>query len=676
MTMKHFKLILLLIVIIFITLGCKNKEDLYSKQVDIFIGTANDQGQLDPSATVPYGMIKVCPDCILPSHVGYDFEQTQITGFSINRISGIGCRGVGGNITLKPSYKEDTLRIIKDTEIGSCGYYAAELSNQVSVEFTATQNVAVEKYNFKNSILKKIAIDISTSFSEIIDYKYDIISSKNISGRICAKNACDNGLYTLHFYMDFDKNFSIEKKDSANILLSFTENIIEVRIGISPISTEVAQKEIKEIKTCSFDDIRQKASELWEEKLAKIQVSGNDSANTMFYTMLYRCFQSPVNVTSKDSLFLNSKGKLERTKNFTYYSSWSTWDTYRTKFPLLTLVDPKAMANFTQSMIQLYKTGKNSWATQHESCPTVRTEHMSIILLDAYNKGIPNIKFEEIYDSLINEMQQLPLVSPDNYLEAAYDYWALSQISHIIGNKHNEMIFNQESQKIWKYIWNKKFKNIHNELFDIMHGEGLYEGTLWQYRWAIPYDIKGLAKEAGGKERLCKELEYFFKNGLYNHGNQPDLHAAYIFNRLNRPDLTQYWTHQIMNHPLPHWYGTHKKRNKPYFDLAYKPIPRAFIPEMDDDDGTMAAWYICSAIGLYPLIPGIPEYEITTPLFPNIKIKLENNKSFYIKCKNFNKENIYIKKIFLNGKEIHRHHIKHKEILEGGTLELILSKNN
>lgn len=674
--MKHFSLFFCLGYLSLSLQGCQTeKSQSKSVFVDVFIGTANDQGQLDPSATVPYGMIKVVPDCIKPSHVGYDYNKELISGFSINRISGAGCRGTGGNLSVKPALDEEEIIILKETEKGQPGYYATNLSNNVQVELTATHNVAIERFRFEPSAPKHLFINLATSFAKTERYNYKVESSQRITGSISAKNTCDNGLYTFYFNATFSQKFQVEKQDSATLLLAFNHNDVEMRIAISPIDANTAQKEAKLIENKSFEDIKAEAKRLWDEKLSVVEVAGNDSVNKMFYTMLYRCYQSPVNDSSADSLFIDTKGTLQKAKGYKHYTSWSIWDTYRTRFPLLCLIDAKEMSDFSQSLSHLYLSGKENWSTQHESYPTIRTEHSSIVLLDAYRKGIKGIRFTEIFDSLLAETHKMPLISPDNYLETAYDYWALAEIAGIVGNTDKQSHYKALATDTWRSKWIEKFKTINDNTFDVMHGDGLYEGTLWQYRWAVPYDIEGLIQEAGGTERLSNELNHFFEQGLYNHGNQPDIHAAYLFNRLGKPKLTQYWVNQIMTKPMEHWYGTHHKNDKPYFDLAYKPLPESYIPEMDDDDGTMAAWYVLSAIGLYPLTPGIPEYEVTRPMFPKVSIRLVNNHTFTIECENFHDDFIYIDKILLNGKPLGRTYLKHEEILNGGTLKLILSKS-
>ena len=207
-----------------------------------------------------------------------------------------------------------------------------------------------------------------------------------------------------------------------------------------------------------------------------------------------------------------------------------------------------------------------------------------------------------------------------------------------------------------------------NERSDIMHGDGLYEGTLWQYRWFVPWDVDGMAEMVGGKDVLAEELAYFFEEELYNHGNQPDIQAPFLFNQLEKPELTQKWVHRILTQPMNQHYGTHSKWEKPYFGRIYKNQPDAYIPEMDDDAGTMSGWFVLASLGLYPRCVGMPVYELSTPLFSKAQLNLEN--PFIITTEG---EGPYIQKVILNGEEIDRFYIRHEEIVQGGSLHYELA---
>jgi putative alpha-1,2-mannosidase len=148
---------------------------------------------------------------------------------------------------------------------------------------------------------------------------------------------------------------------------------------------------------------------------------------------------------------------------------------------------------------------------------------------------------------------------------------------------------------------------------DIMHGDGLYEGTLWQYRWFVTWDVPGLMELIGGEEEFVDQLTHFFDKDLYNHGNQPDIHAPFLFNFSDSPWKTQKWVNQILTKDMIQWYGTHDKWDEPYTGKIYKNSPQGYLFEMDEDMGTMSSWYVLSAIGIYPQNVGEPYYHLTSP---------------------------------------------------------------
>ena len=147
---------------------------------------------------------------------------------------------------------------------------------------------------------------------------------------------------------------------------------------------------------------------------------------------------SPADVTTNDHRYLGSDGQIYKADGWRYFSSWSIWDTFRSKFPLLVITEPTLMRDICRSLLSLYRTGKKNWSTVFESTPTVRTEHASILLLDAYRKGIRDLDFAIGYESMKKEADELPMASPDQKLESAYDLWALSQIAGIMGKSSDE----------------------------------------------------------------------------------------------------------------------------------------------------------------------------------------------------------------------------------------------
>ena len=635
--------------------------------VDPFIGTAGDCGQMDPSATIPFSMIKVGPDAVKKSHVGYDYNQTAISGFSINRTSGVGCTGSGGNINIRPADNSVLLKICKNKEVAKPGLYTATLSNGVVASMTCTERIAYEEFVYPQGQDRNLFINFASTFGGIRGYEYRV-SGNTIEGKISNNATCKLGVYSFYFVVEISDSFKILSQTAEDILLQLnaTENTaVTVRVAVSPISVEDCYKELQDEER-TFQQVYEDARVLWTDLLGRIQVyGGTDEQRIMFYTSLYRTLLSPVNVTTSSGQFRNSKGEIQDADGFTYYSSWSIWDTYRTKFPLMVLMNLDNLSDIGNSLLVHYINGKTIWSTEHEVTPTTRTDHAPIVLLDMMAKGIKLDYLEEAYPYIVAEVESEPLNSPDQYLETAYDYWALAQIALRLGKSDDAEKYALVSDTMWSSIWKKYFQTIDEERFDIMHGDGLYEGTLWQYRWAVPFSTDKLIELDGGPDKFVEHLSYFFENNLYNHGNQPDIHAAFLFNKAGRPDLTRRWVKEILTQPMIHRYGTHDHFDRPYYGKAYNAAPEAYIPEMDDDDGTMSAWYVLASMGLYPLTPGTDQYEICEPLFDKVVIDMGNHKNFTIRKKSIEGiDHSTCGIIELNGKEITQTYIHFNNMID------------
>lgn len=641
--------------------------------VDVFIGTSGDNGQVDPAACIPFGMVRVCPDTEPRSHAGYDYSAEKIRGISINRLSGVGCSGAGGNILIKPGPFDKDVKINKKTEKAFPGYYETSFDNKVSVRLTATNNIAVEEYNFKNAQEAALFINFSAAFENFREETHTFVSDTEIEGFVRAANVCGHGRYKLFYNIKISQPFTVNSDKDHRIQLSFPQGKdkpVEVRIAISSINQATAKEENKRSFQKSFDEIQHSATKQWEEKLARIDIEGNDAEKPIFYTSLYRVYLSPANVTSYDNKYYGTDGSIHTAEGFTYYSSWSLWDTFRTKFPMIVLMEPSVMSDISQSLIKLYQTGKVDWSTREEATPTVRTEHAVVLLLDAYRKGIPGIKFEDAYKGMQEEATRLPMKSPDQKLESSYDLWALAQIAEIIGKHDDAKDYQKKSETLFEETWKKDFMNVDSS-YGQMKGNGLYQGTRWQYRWAAPQYIDKMIEYVGSEEILRKQLETFFQENHYNQGNEPDIHVPFLFNRFGAPEKTQDIVRRLLtDDKMIHRYGGNAEFRKPYIGRAFKNAPEGFMLEMDEDDGTMGAWFVFSSMGIYPMLVGAAEYEIVSPIFDKVTINLENGKTFRILTKNRKNINDPIKSMTLNGQVYKKYQLEHAVIENGGTLEL------
>ncbi len=640
-----------------------------TKYVNLFIGTSGDNGQVAPGAAAPFGMVCVCPDNDPRSHAGYDYAVTKVSGISVNRLSGVGCSGGGGNLRIRPVAPSQELHIKKSREKATPGYYSTAFTNGIKTELTATNAMAVERYKFPRSLSAALWIDFASTFEDVATCHYKRISETCIEGYVQAKNVCGHGRYKLYFSLNTSHPFQLEEQKETTACLTFGKKVrsVEVRIGLSALSSELASWECARWEKMDFEDVKSRTADQWEKQLSAIDVKGGKKDDrVIFYTSLYRTYLSPADVSSPDGAYLGTDGKVYISEDFRYYSNWSLWDTFRTKFPLLVLTEPAKMRDMATSLIHLYATGKKDWSTGFESTPTVRTEHAVILLLDAYRKGITNLDFRKGYAGMKQEMERLPMRSPDQKMESAYDLWAMAKIAEIIGEKADSEQYRQRSVSLFEETWKKEIMNV-TPAFEVMKNNGLYQGTRWQYRWAAPQYIDKMI-EWVGQDSLRLQLTYFFDHHLYNQGNEPDIHVPYLFNRLGAPEKTQQIVRSLMTEPMIHKYGGNSEFKTPYLGKAFKNAPEGYSPEMDEDDGTMSAWYVFGAMGFYPLLVGDEYYDLTSPLFDRVLLRLTNGNVLTIQTEGRKKKDAPIKSIHFNGKKIADYRISHNELIKGGEL--------
>ena len=603
-----------------------------SKYVDPFMGTAGDHGQVSPAAQVPLGLASVCPDCIPMSHSGYDYDIPAISGISVTRISGVGGYGSGGNLSIRPASADYALEIVKGTEKAVPGYYETILNNGVGVRLTASHNIAFESYTFPKDTPKVM----SFRFDSAIDSRRSKCewhaSGDNAFEGWCMSSTVGNaGAYTLYFRIETSEPFEITGSTATNAAVRFADGVkdVEVRVALSPVDEKTAAQELELCSTKSFDTVRKDAAKAWSEVLSKVDVKGSTKEQRiLFYTSLYRMYLSPFHATSHDGRYRGTDGEVHKAEGWTYYSEWSMWDTFRTKFPMFCLLDPDRMSDMCRSLVSLYCTGKKDWATPHECVPTVRTEHSQVTLLDAWSKGVRGFDLAKAFPAMEKEYDDVlkPRLgkSPDQKMETIYDLWAMSRIADIIGSDAASEKYAMESEVHFDATWKKEFMTI-TDNFAQMKNNGMYQGSRWQYRWAMPIYVDRM-KEWVDEETLADQLSEFFDRHLFNQGNEPDLQTPFMFNLFGHPERTDAVAHSLLtDDSMVHVYGGNAEFPEPYIGRAFQDKVDGYVLEMDEDDGTMSAWYMFCQMGFYPVCVGTDRYEMFTPLFSKTVLHLKGH---------------------------------------------------
>ncbi len=653
-------------------------------KVNLYMGTADDFGQMTPGATVPYGQIQVCPDSKPRQHPGYDYEVPTISGFSINRLSGVGGSGCGGNVSLMPDATGQDVRLLKQTEQASPGYYSVQLSNGVWFTATADRRMAVERFTFPDPSKAVLLLNPRSAFDKIFAASFEQKSPSMGQGFAECANTCGRGHYLLHYRLYTNTPFVLDTIADGRKRLTFPElsaRYVEVRVVVSTgFAEELDKMNEQAVWRTDFLTMVERARRQWERLLSTVEVEGGTAdQQTIFYTSLYRTFHSPFQVTDRQmTQYLGTDGKVHEAKGFQYYSSWSLWDTYRTKFPLITLLDEGHSSDIMQSLSQLYMTGKKDWSTNYECVPTVRTEHAIATLLDAYRQGISIPTLRDAYPGMVAEVKRLSMKSPDQCLEASGDFWSLGQLAEELGMKEDADKWTHRGQEIFDSIWPKEFKDI-DETYTKMKGNGLYQGTRWQYRWGAPMYLPRMI-ELVGKKELGEQLQRFFKEELYNQGNEPDIHVPFLFGRLGMPQETSGIVRTLATESITHRYGGNDAYPTPFVGRAFVNQPRGYCFEMDEDDGAMSAWYVFASIGMYPLVVGEAVYELFPPLFDKVTLHLGADQKTTVvirtegqsrKMVNGKWVNGKCKRVTWNGKTLPNYQISVKELKKGGTLTFI-----
>ena len=469
---------------------------------------------------------------------------------------------------------------------------------------------------------------------------------------------------------------------------------ILVTTALSGVSMEGAQKNLMaEAPKDDFDYYHRQAVANWNEKLGKIKVTSEDAnLKTIFYTAMYHAMLAPTIYSDVDGQYFGPDGKIHQADGWTNYSTFSLWDTYRASHPLFTYIQPKRANDMIQCFLHFYEQSGALplWNLYGWETNMMIGYHAVPVIVDAYLKGIGNFDAEKALEACIasanrDDYHGIGFYKEHGYVPRDKENWSMSKTmeyaydDYCIARMAEAMGKQDIAQEYYERA--KNYRNVFNPETSFMQPrdskgyfipdydpeeyiEDICESNGWQYYWAVQHDVDGLIELTGGEERFAQRLDSMFTFeptdksklpifstgmiGQYAHGNEPGHHVVYWFNRIKQPWKTQKYAAQIMH-------------------TLYTNAPDGICG--NDDCGQMSAWYVFSAMGFYPVdaIGGI--YEIGTPLFPEVKLNLDNGKTFTVQANNVSQENIYIQSVKVNGKPYDKSYITHDMIMQGDTLQ-------
>lgn len=476
---------------------------------------------------------------------------------------------------------------------------------------------------------------------------------------------------------------------------------VEVRVGTSFTSVEQARQNLRaELPTWNFAKAEAASRQVWEHALGAMEVRGRELDRRIFYTAMYHALQLPRVFSDVSGTYPSFAGgrTIEVAKGFTYYCDFSLWDTFRALHPMLTIIDPKREGEMMHSLVEKGKQGGflpifpawNSYTSEMVG------DHAVAAIGDAYLKGIGGFDIRQAYGLMRKNATTLP-ASQEEYRDGKgrralpsylkYGYIPLEnhvqdafhkdeQVSRTLEYAYDDFVAGEVAQKLGKLADAKEFHARAKNYINVIdpdtgfargrHEDGTWimpynpgeaatyitEGLPFQYTFFVPQDVPGLVALEHGSAAFTAKLDELFAKGYYDQSNEPSHHIAYLYDYVGAACQTQKHVHEITI-------------------AQYKDQPDGMSG--NDDAGQMSAWYLLSALGFYPVTPGIPAYEIGTPHFADATLHLPGGKQFHIVAHGLASDAPYIRSATLNGRPFNRFWLKHDEIVAGGELVFQMS---
>lgn len=601
----------------------------------------------------------------------------------------------------------------KDSETAAPGYYSVFFPDSgIKTELTTTERTGFYQFTFPKTERGTVLIDSGAG-----DNSLEIVGDHTVRGHSAGQRGGRN------FVLEFSKPFKsfgtfrqnqpvlegarVRRDDAiwanarnssgsyAGAYLNFStaagEQIL-VRIATGR-TLEAAQRQL-DADPNNFEEVHQRAKDLWNEKLNLIEVKGGtEHQREMFYSTLYNSLLTPRLITKKGTP-LRGRDAAGQVADYDRYSPIAFWDTGRNQIVLLTLLEPDVKTNILRTHLEMAR--ESGW--MHTS---FYGDHAVFMYLSDWARGLP-FDYASVYEYLRknatdpagprgdlaeyltngwvhDDFSEHP--SPpnsdghagvDKTLEYSWDDYALAQFAKKLGKDDDYKMFLARAHN---------YTNVFDATTGFMRGrnpdgswispydpfEPYYnymskEASGWQNFWLVPHDVQGLVNLVGGRENFLKKLDTFFNTpytpkgiardvtgmvGLYCQGNQPDQQTAYYYDYAGQPWKTQ----ELIRRILKEMYGSDK------FGLAY--------PGMDDQ-GSTSSWYVFSAMGFYPVDPSSPNYIIGSPIFDEVTIHLGNGKDLIVQAKNNSEKKLYIQSATLNGRPWNQPWFSHADIANGG----------
>ena len=670
------------------------------------IGTGG-HGHVFVGANVPFGMIQLGPN----EHTrgwdwcsGYHESDSVIIGFGHMHLSGTGI-GELGDVAFLPVLDEEQREVLFShrAERVRPGYYSVMLDNHIHVELTATERAGMHRYTLpadaKNGFMV-LNLNQGIGWDKMSQCGMKVESATLVTGfRYSTGWAKDQKLF---FAAEFSRPVKqVQQEGDSLSVFSFDNNgsPLLLRVGLSAVSVEGAKANLRaEMNHWNFASLVADADRKWEEQLQKMHISGGTPAEqSVFYTAMYHTMIAPSVFCDVDGRYRGADGQVYQ-GDFTNYTTFSLWDTYRAAHPLMTLIHPERQKDIAQTMLHICdQQGKLPvWHLMGNETDCMVGNPGSIALADLVMKGyLTDYKaaLEALKKSDMREERGLGLLAKYGYipcdldptyetvakgLEYAIADGAAAVVAKRYGTKSDYKYFYDRSQSYRRYFDRKtgfmrgvtskgQFREPFNPFHAVHQHDDYTEGNAWQYTWLVSHDVHGLIGLFGGEKPFLQKLDSLFVAegdlgegaspdisgliGQYAHGNEPSHHIIYMYNYAGQP-----------------W------KAAPLLRKVFSEMYRDGLDGLsgNEDVGQMSAWYVLSSMGLYQVEPAGGRYIIGSPLFDSVEMNVGNGRTFKVTARNNSAENIYVQSAKLNGKKYTKSYVDFKDIVCGGELELVM----
>ncbi|HEX4785798.1 MAG TPA: GH92 family glycosyl hydrolase [Candidatus Sulfotelmatobacter sp.] len=681
-----------------------------SAQVDDVDPTIGNVGILleptRPTVFLPNSMVRVYP-------IRKDALDDQIKSFPLT----ISSHRMDELFSIMPG---DGGPAAYDQEKTTPYYYSTRFDGSlIQVEFSATERCGYFRFTFPNGKASVVLANRRSGDLQVQDGNA-VIGEERFGGM------------KAYVYGEFNSTVTFKTEDykaGKQLTLSAGDaKSLEFRYGISFISIEQAKKNLqREIPAWGFDRIKESAKASWNEVLGQIAVQGGtESQRRVFYTALYRCFERMVNITEDGRYYSAFDHQVHEDARPFYVDNW-LWDTFRALEPLQTLLNPEMEADKIQSYVRMYQQSglMPTFAVLTGNYACMNGNHAAPWFADAWFKGVRNFDLPTAYEGVRKRSLEvtmlpwslapkgplddfyaahgyMPALHPGEKetepgvhpfekrqpvpvtLENSFDDWNIAQLARVLHKPEDEKLFLRRAANYKNLfraekglMWPKDSDGNWIEPLDPKFDGGLGtrdyydENNGYTYTWDVMHDYNGLAALMGGTAKAQANLDQLFREplgrpkyefqaklpdstsmaGQFSMGNEPSLAIPYIYNRLGAPWKTQKRVRMLL---------------ESFFTDTLQGIPG------DEDGGGMSAFVVFSMMGFYPVTPGVPTYDVGSPVFDKVSIHLKNGREFLIIAQNNSHDNKYVQSIHLNGQAIDRVWFRHSDIANGGTLELTM----